>query len=470
MIEKKRSNALDALRGYAILTMVLSGAVADTLPRWMYHAQTPPPDHLFNPAIYGISWVDLVFPFFLFAMGAAMPFSLGQKAEKGIPLRKLSLDIVLRGLQLAFFAIFIEHMYSYSLSNPQDYRAWVTTLFAFVLLFPMFMRLPWKMAGWVHSTVKIGAYALAVILLLTSRYADRRVFDLHYSNIIILLLANMAIFGSLIYLFTIHKPWIRIAILPFIMAILLSSTKDFAGSWQKALFDFTPFPWLYQFTFLKYLFIVIPGTIAGEYVRDWFLHSDATRSAGSETRKAITLLVICTLLITGNLYGLFTRHLVVNLFATILLLGVGLWITYQASTSFIALWKKLFIAGSFLLLLGLFFEAFEGGIRKDYATFSYFFVTSGLAFMALIAFSVLCDYFKWYRTTSFLTLSGQNPMIAYVGADMVLYPLFNILGLLPLFFKLCANGWWGLLQGVVITALVTLITMFFSKIKWFWRT
>lgn len=61
----KRAYALDALRGYAILTMVLSATIAGSiLPAWMYHAQTPPPDHVFDPNIAGLTWVDLVFPFF----------------------------------------------------------------------------------------------------------------------------------------------------------------------------------------------------------------------------------------------------------------------------------------------------------------------------------------------------------------------------------------------------------------------
>lgn len=470
MSVQKRSNAIDALRGYAILTMVLSGAVADTLPAWMYHAQTPPPDHIFNSAIYGISWVDLVFPFFLFSMGAAMPFSLGPKAEKGIPLHKLLLDSLVRGLQLAFFAIFIQHMYAFSLSNPQDYRAWFTTLSAFVLLFPLFMRLPWQMPVWVHHAVKVGAYLIAMVMLAAVPYADGKHFDLNYSNIIILLLANMAVFGSAIYLLTRTRPWLRVAVLPFIMAILLCSTNAFNGSWQKALFDFSPFPWLYKFNFLKYLFIVIPGTIAGEYVREWFIRPASESGKEKDKPMAIALAVLGVVLIVVNLYGLFSRHLVFNLGATVVLLAGGGLLVRRGESSFVVLWRKLFRAGALLLLLGLFFEAFEGGIRKDYATFSYFFVTSGLAFMALITFSVLCDYFGWHKATSFLTLSGQNPMIAYVGADMIIYPLFNILSWLPLFFKFCADGWWGLLQGVVITALVTMITMFFSKIKWFWRT
>ncbi|HLO52557.1 MAG TPA: DUF5009 domain-containing protein, partial [Kamptonema sp.] len=39
----KRADALDALRGIAVLAMVLSGTIArKTLPAWMYHAQEPP--------------------------------------------------------------------------------------------------------------------------------------------------------------------------------------------------------------------------------------------------------------------------------------------------------------------------------------------------------------------------------------------------------------------------------------------
>ena len=38
-----RAYALDALRGYAIITMVLSATiVTQVLPGWMSHAQTPP--------------------------------------------------------------------------------------------------------------------------------------------------------------------------------------------------------------------------------------------------------------------------------------------------------------------------------------------------------------------------------------------------------------------------------------------
>lgn len=73
-----------ALRGYAIVTMVLSGAVVcGVLPGWMYHAQILPPTHVFYPAAPGITWADLAFPFFVFAMGSALPFSIRKSIEKG---------------------------------------------------------------------------------------------------------------------------------------------------------------------------------------------------------------------------------------------------------------------------------------------------------------------------------------------------------------------------------------------------
>lgn len=270
-----RASSLDALRGYAILTMVLSGSVAwGVLPGWMYHAQVGPRSNfVFDGSIYGITWVDLVFPFFLFAMGAAFPFSIGNKYRKGSSRRRIIYDSLLRGFRLTFFAIFIQHIYPWVVSSPQDVRSWLIALGGFALMFPMFMRIPFKMPEYVRMLIKILAYATGVFMLLNINYADGRTFSLGYSNIIILVLANMAIFGSLIYTLTINKPWIRIAILPFIMAVFLGNEN--AESWNHSLMAFSPLPWMYKCSYLKYLFIVIPGSIAGEYLHEW-LHCKNT--------------------------------------------------------------------------------------------------------------------------------------------------------------------------------------------------
>jgi len=303
-----RASALDALRGYAILTMVLSGTIAyGILPGWMYHAQVPPPAHKFDPSIFGITWVDLVFPFFLFAMGAAFPFSIGKKLNEKNEIYKAILNALERGALLVFFAIFLQHLYPWTISNPQDTKSWLITLFAFLLLFPMFMRLPDKYSKLLRIAVKVSAYAIGVILLLTVDYANNRKFSLEYSNIIILVLANMALFGSLAYIFTAKNRLARLAILPFILAVFLGNSNE--GSWIHWLYNFSPVPWIYKFYYLKYLFIIIPGTIAGEYLLEW-MKSDPVNETEKklEEKLAWWMLALPPILVISNLYGLYSRQ------------------------------------------------------------------------------------------------------------------------------------------------------------------
>ena len=103
----KRVASIDVLRGLTIFMMVLSGSLVwnANLPAYMFHCQVGPPSFVFNPDVKGITWVDLVFPWFIFSMGASMPFSLGRKLEKGVPVWKVSLGVVKRWLTLAAFGL-----------------------------------------------------------------------------------------------------------------------------------------------------------------------------------------------------------------------------------------------------------------------------------------------------------------------------------------------------------------------------
>lgn len=466
----KRAISLDVFRGYAIVTMILSGTIASgVLPAWMYHAQVGPRSNFtFDPTIYGITWVDLVFPFFLFAMGASFPFSIGSKIEKREHLWKIVRDILLRGMRLIFFAIFIQHMYPWVISSPQNTTSWLLSIGAFMLMFPMFMRIPVKMPSWQRILIEAMAYAVAIGLLLSIHYANGRTFSLSFSNIIILVLANMSVFGALIYLFTFNNRWLRLGVLPFIMAIFLGSPTE--NSWQKAVMNFTPAPWAYSFYYLKYLFIVIPGTIAGEYLKEWlFIRSDGDRNVSMYKWQTFYILLFSILLIVLNLYGLYTRNLLFNLFMTILLLAI-LFLLLKRTDVDTNAWFHFLVAGSYLLMLGLFFEAYEGGIRKDHSTYSYYFVTSGLAFIALLAFSIICDVYHCRRIMRPLEMVGKNPMIAYVAPNLVVMPLINLLGLSNFLDLLSSNAWLGFLRGVLLTTLSVLLAMLFTKLRWFWRT
>ena len=138
----QRSHALDALRGIAILAMVLSGQIPfGVLPEWMYHAQVPPPSHIFNGALPGITWVDLVFPFFLFAMGAAIPLALQARLNAGDKLPAICASILGRGLLLAGFAIYVKHIQPQTMSAAPTWQHYGFCLIGFALLFPVLMHL-----------------------------------------------------------------------------------------------------------------------------------------------------------------------------------------------------------------------------------------------------------------------------------------------------------------------------------------
>ena len=166
---------------------------------------------------------------------------------------------------------------------------------------------------------------------------------------------------------------------------------------------------------------------------------------------------------------LYCRLLTLNLALNVALLIAG-YAVIRRGEGYCALWRELFTAGALMLLLGLAFEPFEGGIKKDPVTFGYLFTTGGMSFMTLILLSVVCDYFKCHRSTSFLVMSGQNPMVAYVACDLLIYPILGICGLMQHLGFFATSPWLGFLQGVLLTSLAVIVTMFFTRIKWVWRT
>ncbi len=266
--QKPRAHALDALRGYAIITMVLSAMEAfSVLPRWMYHAQVPPPDHVFDPTIYGITWVDIIFPFFLFSMGAAIPLSLGRQHAKGESIMKLTWKTVQRWVKLTFFAIFIIHAFPFMLGYEQEWMRYAMPIFFFILLCLMFMPNPFGLSPYKARAITWSAYLVAVGFMLLQPYAGGAPFRLADSDCIMLILANVSLTGSIIYLLTIGHPLRRLALLPFLVALFMAAHT--ANSWPALLIHTSWLPWLYLPAYQVYLLIIIPGTVAGEWIAQW---------------------------------------------------------------------------------------------------------------------------------------------------------------------------------------------------------
>ncbi len=471
----QRNNSLDALRGLAILAMILSGSIAfgGVLPAWMYHAQEPPPLHQFNPLLPGITWVDLVFPFFLFSMGAAIPLAMQQTRLRSTgPLLVISAAIR-RFLLLAFFALFTQHLKAWVINPQPAAKEQLLSLLAFLLLFGMLYRHKAPQYRTLFAIVRTGSFATAILLLYLLPFHGGKGFNWYKSDIIIMVLANMALFAAIIYYFTAGRPLLRIGLLPFVMAIFLAAKEPEAG-WAKAVYNFSHvgflhFDWLYQFYFLKYLFIVLPGTVAGE----WLLKAAAPPPQGELKATSHTgklLAGVSFLLLLVNLAGLFTRQLTANLWATVLLCGIAWWLLKRLTAAEALQYRHFVQAGIYLLLLGLFWEAYEGGIKKDHSTYSYYFVAAGLAFFILVLLMVLAKFRAASAAINYLALNGRNPMVAYVAGSLVLLPLLHLTGLITYFDALNTSAAAGLLKGVLFTGLVSLLTVWMTKRGWYWRT
>jgi predicted acyltransferase len=467
----KRSYALDALRGFAILTMLLSGQIPfGVLPGWMYHAQEPPPLHNFIPTLPGITWVDLVFPFFLFSMGAAIPLANSKKIEQGYSTVKILGAMILRGLILVGFAIFVQQIRPYTLNPHPDAATWLIALLGFFLLFPAIGRFPGVIKPKVNYTIKAVGLAGIILFCLLIRFPDGSGFSASNSDIIILVLANVSVSAGIIWYFTRSNVLLRIGFLAFIFAARLVYPEL---SWGKWLWRSSPLPWLGTLYFQQYLFVVIPGTIIGDFILKWMKRENSPTGAKTRMWSDRTLTVIASIMflfVIVLLTGLKTRLVFETLLCSAGLLTICWGIMYNASTNTEQFLKKICKWGAYFLLLGLAFEPYEGGIKKDHPTMSYYFVTVGLAIFLLIAFTIIIDVFKKKKYLQLLIDNGQNPMIPYAGINNLMPPILGLTGLGTLLNSMFATPWLGVIKAFIIVLALSVIVSFCTRKKIFWRS
>jgi predicted acyltransferase len=101
-----RITSIDALRGFVMFMMIfvnyLSGA-GKIVPDWMVHFSDR------HRGGNGMTFVDLVFPAFLFIVGMSVPLALGGRMAKGQPVWKTLGHVAIRTLSLLFIGILMVH-------------------------------------------------------------------------------------------------------------------------------------------------------------------------------------------------------------------------------------------------------------------------------------------------------------------------------------------------------------------------
>ena len=253
---------------------------------------------------------------------------------------------------------------------------------------------------------------------------------------------------------------------------------------------------LWHFTWLKFLWCVIPGTIIG----DWLLRRPVRDGSRVPIGPALAFTALALALTIGVFAGL--RHYGFPAGSTAILRTP--WITLLIGLPFLIgliailfVWRERFprafvpltIFVSIFMAIGLGLALapwkggfFERGISKGPpATLSWYLLSNGLSIVWLMMFALWIDV-RGTRALGLLTANGQNPMLAYLGIRNLLAPLVALPLLLPIAPWIGADslrGWmnnvfgpnpwpqfvWALLQTLLLAVLIWL----FPRRRIVWR-
>jgi heparan-alpha-glucosaminide N-acetyltransferase len=159
-----RITSIDALRGFVMFLMIfvndLAGAPEKIVPNWMVHFSDR------HRGGSGMTFVDLVFPGFLFIVGMSIPFALGPRLLRGEPVWKILWHVLTRTISLLAIGILMVHETPDSARLGWPGQRWcllmyLSAIFAFCAIAPINSGAEAKTAKW-HPW-KIVSLSLRVI-------------------------------------------------------------------------------------------------------------------------------------------------------------------------------------------------------------------------------------------------------------------------------------------------------------------
>ncbi len=123
----KRIESIDAGRGIAILLMLFVNDIpgVDGLPSWMKHMPQ---------GADGMTFVDLVFPAFLFLVGMSLPFAIRRRLDKGDGLWEVWKHILVRTFGLLVIGVYMVNSDSISIKGHLNPHIWILLMYAGILV------------------------------------------------------------------------------------------------------------------------------------------------------------------------------------------------------------------------------------------------------------------------------------------------------------------------------------------------
>ncbi len=440
---KIRCTALDVLRALTVFGMILSAIEPHgVFPPWMYHIQNPPPTHELDMTVSGISWVDMVFPIFIFCMGAAIPMAFGAKFGRGSENSPSHTSEFVGSTFTRFIGLWF-FSYAYVFLNFNDQSGiWpqIATLLGFGCFFLVYGNIQSFIEKWMqpkygaqakmkaHLTanwLKIAGVCLMVILILIGHCCFGEVLSVQRRGIIIFLLAFLYLFGSLIWYFTSKSLLWRAAAFTAIFIFTLV-TKELG--WPATTYANPDIRWWFNVEYIYFLLILIPATFIGELLMKYPYGISPTKEEAEFPCSSREIFI--------------RRDLFIAIFALI------------------------------FLIWGIAMKSLEGGmITKVPCRISYCFVTLGISMWLLQICALICKYFPKSWLVRTFSGTGQNPLMCYIAYDNFLVPFMKATCLIELYKAAYPEGMplVGLARAIITVLLLMWLVSLMSRKKIFWK-
>jgi len=228
--------SLDIFRGLTMLVMIFVNDVSSVrgLPWWTYHM---PPGH------NGMTYVDAVFPSFLFILGMAIPLAVRKRLALGDSMPRLWGHIVLRAASLVVLGLVLANagQVDARLTGLASHAWAVLALLGAILLWMDYPR----QAGrkWLWRGLKYGGAVLLAVMFAIFRRVDQghaAWLDFGYWEILGLI-GRSYLAACLLYIPFRKKRWAPAVVLAVLTAVNVASRLGWTGFLRHMPYALWPF-------------------------------------------------------------------------------------------------------------------------------------------------------------------------------------------------------------------------------------
>ncbi len=459
----KRYLSLDILRGLSIFGMVFSAIIPyGNLPAWMYHIQNPPPNHKFDMSVSGISWVDLVFPIFIFCMGVAVP--LAGRVKLQASRNKSITGSYVKGVIERFLMLWLfSYIYVFlNFSTAQGWGAQLATVAGFLAIFPLYYNFGKKTVKQKIIAARVIGVVLITSLVIFGHYRFDEVISVGRSGIIIFLLAFLYLFGALIWYFT--RDNLRVRAFIFILILAFTSVAIPLGI-QPKLYAIESIRWFFNAEYIYFLLILIPATYVGDLI--YSRMSGGEQKTAAESQPGASLYLVIGLALLSAMFTLYKGYHIAHL----LLWAFWGAVIYYLVKDRIAKYETMSLLALTLAVAGSIYLLAEGAITKSPCTISYCFITTAVSIYLLILTDRIADLLPESYFTRIFSGAGSNPLMSYIAFGSFVMPLFKLTGIIYIYQAAYPAGypWVGVLRAAMAVLLTMALVAKMSEKKIFWR-